>query len=100
MVGKGAHRARAVEWNLGVAGTGKEQVAVRFQVVAGPDEGLYVAWYGYFNTPENAKRSMASLRHCGWRGNDILDLTGLDANEVEIVVEHDAHEGTTRANAW
>ena len=97
MVSKGTHRARAVEWNLGVAKTGKEQIAVRFQITAGADEGLYVVWYGYFNSPENAKRSMQSLRYCGWKGSDIFALDGLDANEVEIVVEWEVHEGTTRA---
>jgi len=97
MIKAGTFRARAVEGDLGIAQTGKEQVHIKFCITSGPDEGQHVIWFGYFNSPENAKRTLESLRFCGWAGTDISDLTGIDANEVEVVVEQEEYNGKTRA---
>src|SRR4051794_18119735 len=97
MLKAGTYRARGVESDLGIAQTGKEQVFVKFAITSGPEEGQHVTWFGYFNTPENAKRTIESLRTCGWTGTDITELTGIDANEVELVVEHEEYNGKTRA---
>lgn len=93
-------KARAVQWEIGITSTGHEQVGVMFEVVDGERSGQRFAWYGHF-TEKATDRTLDSLRHCGWVGNDITDLQGLDANEVQIVLEEDTYEGKTRMKvAW
>lgn len=94
---KRIYRARAKTWGLGETGTGKEQVAVEFNVLTegAADQGL--VWYGYF-TDATLERTVESLRYMGWKGEDPSDgLPGLDANEVELVVEDEEFEGRTYA---
>jgi len=103
----GKYRARAVEAALGLTESGKEQVAVLFEVTEGGFAGYRLTWYGYFHGRDpqtalkNQKRTIESLRYCGWQGNDLDDLSGIDANEVQIVVERDVYEGRVRSKvAW
>lgn len=91
----GTHKARAREWALGHSSTGKEQVAVLFEITQGEHAGKAITWFGYF-TDTAVDRTLDSLRHCGWAGDNFVDMTGLDANEVELVIEPDTYEGKTR----
>lgn len=99
----GTHKARAKEWALGMSGSGenaKEQIVVLFQIVGGECDGRSITWYGFF-TDKTVDRTLDSLRHCGWQGDNIGDLTGLDANEVEIVIVEDEYKGRTKLKvAW
>lgn len=82
----GHHRARAVEADLGFAGTGTEQIAINFQFLDGENAGQHITWYGFF-TEKCVERTFETLRTCGWKGDDLNDLDGIDENEVELVVE-------------
>lgn len=89
---KRVYRAKARTWGLGESSTGKEQVAVEFEVLT-PDAAEHVlTWYGYF-TDATWERTVESLRHCGWQGDDLTQLEDLDANEVDLVVEDEEYEG-------
>jgi hypothetical protein len=93
----GRYTARATEWQMGIAETGTEQVAVTFEVVEeGPFSGHTITWFGFF-TEKTSERTIKSLFACGWEGDDLTNLTGLDRNEVEIVVDHDVHKNERRA---
>jgi hypothetical protein len=94
MLSPGYYRARAVEYALGKTQNGTRQVAVRFEVLdeQGAPGGERVTWYGYF-TEKTAERTLESLQYCGWEGDDVTDLTGIERNEVQIVVEHEEYEG-------
>jgi hypothetical protein len=97
MISAGRHKARAVEGALGMTGTGKEQVGVMMEITAGEHAGETITWYGFF-TEKTIERTMESLRHMGWSGDDLSDLTGIDANEVTIVIEHETgDDGKERA---
>ena len=85
---KGAYPARAREWGLGVSKTGTEQVGVMFEILSGEYAGKRRTWYGFF-TDKTVDRTLESLEHCGWNGESIKDLSGLDRNEVSIVVDHE-----------
>lgn len=85
----GKHRARATTAVLGTTSTGKEQIAVEFVFDGGPNDGRHITWYGYFSD-KTLDRTLDSLRHCGWSGDDLIDLSGIDANVVELVVETEA----------
>ena len=85
MLNEGTYVARGVSAALGYTSKGSEQVAVQFKL---NETGEKIAWYGYFSE-KTFDRTIETLRLCGWAGNDLDDLSGIDANEVEIVVEHE-----------
>lgn len=90
----GTVRARAKEWGLGVSSSGKEQIAVMFELV-GDHAGQTITWFGYF-TENTVDRTLDSLRHCGWDSDNIAELDNLNANEVELVLDEEEYEGKVR----
>ncbi len=102
MIPEGKYQARAEHWKLGESANGNESVAVDFKFVD-PALGT-ILWFGYFSD-KSYERTVESLRHCGWKGNDVLELdtpqADLNTNEVELVIQHETYEGKTRARvAW
>lgn len=90
-------RAKAFEADLGFTGGGKEQIAVAFRLLEGPDQGKVITWYGFFSE-KAIERTFESLRHCGWKGDDLTNLDGLYDKEVRLVIEHEqGQDGETRA---
>ena len=85
---KGSHEARPLNYQFGQSGTKKtEMVSVVFQFVGGPNDGKKITWNGYF-TEATAKRTMDSLEHCGWDGNELITpLVGFGTKNVELVIE-------------
>ena len=92
MIPEGTYRARATDGHLGYTSKGNEQVVVTFAITGGPHEGQAVTWFGFFSDA-CFDRTIRSLRHCGWQGNDVSDLTGIDTRDVDIVVEHNEYKG-------
>jgi hypothetical protein len=103
MLDAGNYRARAIEAALGETETGKEQVAVQFQLL---DLEQTITWYGYF-TDKTLETTFKALRTAGWKGQDLTDLSDLcapaETPEVTLVVEHETYtnpetgESKTRA---
>jgi len=91
----GTHRGRAREWALGHASNGNEQIAVLFELTQGEHAGKTITWFGSFSDAA-VDRTLDSLRHCGWDGDNFAALDGLDANEVELVIQPETYEGKTR----
>lgn len=97
IIAAGTYQAKAKEAALGETSTGKEQVAIRFEL-----EGLgtSMTWYGYF-TEKTTESTFKALRTAGWHGQDLSDLSDLsrpDVPVVNLVVEHETDEkGATRA---
>lgn len=87
IIPKGIYRALPLELELGTASTGAEQVAVRFELLSGGQEGKRIVWYGFF-TEKTAERTIESLRHMGWKGVDLSDLSTAK-EECSIVVDHE-----------
>lgn len=96
MIGEGTFKARGREAELGMTDGGKEQVAVLLELLEGDDQGKHITWYGYF-TEATVDRTLESLRLLGWQGDDLSDLSGIDANEVYAVIVHDEYEGKVSA---
>lgn len=96
LIPAGTYRARATEAQLGTTDTGKEQVAISFQLLTPGFEGQHLPYYGFF-TEKALEVTVKALRACGWAGVDLSDLTGIDTNEVNLVVEHEEYNGVTRA---
>ena len=90
-------KARALEGALGLTNTGKDQIALLFKLLEGPDENRMIPWYGFF-TEKTTERTLETLELCGWEGDDLSDLTGIDRNEVYLVIEHEQdQQGEVRA---
>lgn len=89
----GRYRARAVDAVLGIADTGTKQVAVLFELLDMP--GQSIPWYGYF-TEKTEDRTLESLMHAGWHGDDLSNLMrdGLGESEVTLVVEQEQDQKT------
>jgi hypothetical protein len=97
MIAPGRYRARAADWDLGLAETGTEQVAVCFEIVEeGEFLGQRVTWFGFF-TEGTQERTIKALQTCGWSGDDLANLVGLNQSEVELVIEHEQYQGQRRA---
>jgi hypothetical protein len=97
---EGTFNARGVTGALGMSSTGKEQVAVDIVVSDPGFEGEHITWYGYF-TEGTIDRTFESLRHLGWQGDDLRDLSGIDRLPVRIVVAWDSYtdgNGKTHEN--
>jgi hypothetical protein len=89
------YAARAKEWGLGETDTGKEQIAVQFEILTPDADIRRITWFGYF-TEKTMERTIQSLRYCGWQGDDLSNLSDLDLNEVELVIDDETYEGKTR----
>lgn len=69
--------------------SGKERVNVLFEIADGDQTGQVVRWQGYF-TDKTRKRTLESLRYCGWTGDDLSDVLNQDLSElVEIEVSNE-----------
>lgn len=99
-ISAGTHQGRAVKGALGETSTGREQVGVEFALLdadgtENPD-APHITWFGFF-TEKTLPTTLKALRTMGWKGNDLEDLTGIDANTVELVVEHEEYNGNVTA---
>jgi hypothetical protein len=99
MIPEGTWKARGCEAALGHTGGGKPQVGVDLIILEGPGAGSHITWYGYF-TEASFDRTIESLQLCGWKGPDLADLRGIDANEVNVVIAHEPdNDGVIRCKA-
>ena len=96
----GMYRARLVEVVLTGSAPGSEHVQALFEILEGEYEGHFAPWYGFFSEV-TARRTIESLRYCGWRGVDLANLEGVKSNDVTIEVEHWLRDGKSHARvAW
>lgn len=92
----GSYRAKAISKDLCFTSTGKEQVAVGFEVTdGGPQHGRHITWFGFF-TDAAMGYTFEKLRILGWQGSDVSDLSGIgESGEVEIVCGEEQYNGKT-----
>jgi hypothetical protein len=96
MAEAGIYRARAVQAALCETKSGKEQLAIEFALydVDGV-EGEHVTYFGSFSDAA-LPHTLKALRTCGWAGTDLADLSGVERNEVSLVLEDEEYEGRVR----
>lgn len=88
MVGK--HRAKARAWGFGKTNNGSIQIGIEFDFLDIP--GKTMPYYGSFSG-NATEHTLKAMRACGWAGEDLTDLTGLDTNEVSLTVDWDEYQG-------
>jgi len=83
---------KAVAGGLGKTQGGNPQLGVELQVVEENCRGERITWYGYFS--DKAKEfAFRTLRTLGWEGDDLSNLTGIEKNEVRVLVAEEEYEG-------
>ncbi len=96
MIDEGEYRAKAVAYQLAFTSTGKEQAAVKFELLDFPNH--YLTYFGTFASDEAFDITMRALHTAGFKGEDIGSDAWLEAApEVMLVVYHDEYNGKTRA---
>lgn len=92
---KGRFRARGVTAALGTSSNGNPQIGVELTILDGEYQGASITWYGSF-TDAATPYTLEALDNLGWTGDDLSNLTGIDRNEVSIVVDEEEYEGEVR----
>ena len=96
MINAGTYRAHATKAELGFTKKGDPQVAVTFRLLDDEVADQELTWYGYF-TEKTKTRTLESLVHAGWDGEDPDELAGLGTTEVSLVVAHEEYNGRVSA---
>ena len=100
MLTAGNYKARATKALLAQVGKNETPaMQIVFQIQdEGPHQGDTIRWDGWL-TEKAQDRTIESLQHCGWTGDDVsvfardgAPLQGLDLNDVELVVEMESYE--------
>lgn len=86
----GRYRGKAAEWAWGMSSNKNPQLAIAFDFLDHP--GQRMTRYLSF-TDDAFDYSLKALRNCGWQGDNFEDLTGLDANEVQLVLDWEEYQG-------
>src|SRR5262245_41211097 len=87
MIAEGKYRARAISGELGETQKGNPQAVVTFKL----DGGEIRTYYGSFAETQLsdgrtvAETTLRSLRHAGWDGKDIADLSMLGGTDEKPV---------------
>jgi hypothetical protein len=87
----GTYRARAIKGSeqYGQTSNGNDQIVIDLDLL---DLGEKISTFLVF-TDKAAQWSLDRLRACGWTGDDLSNLDGIDANEVEVEVAYEMYKG-------
>lgn len=86
----------SIRW--GRAKSGAEQIALTFAFIDGDGQpgASTIEWVGGFGTDQSAEITIKALRACGWSGDDLLDLRGINEETVELDIAWDEYQGERR----
>lgn len=93
---KGKYRGLPVDGGLGETSTGKEEVAIAFDLLHEELKGQRITGYFYF-TDGTVESTFKALRACGWKGTELTDWLDFkkalpEPQEVELVIEPEAQK--------
>lgn len=92
----GNYVAVAESFDFGVSSNGNDFIKLSFKIIEGEFADQYLTWFGYFSEATH-KRTLESLRYCGWSGTTIDEaMAGLGSQKVRIVVEEEEYNGKSR----
>lgn len=103
----GHYLARGVVALLSETRAGQPQAAATIVILEeGPWSNTQMAWFGPLGDHVEEKhriRTIESLRHLGWTGDDLSEnpLPGIGTLDVSVEVKHEEYQGVVRAKvAW
>ena len=93
-IAAGTYRGQAIKGSeqYGQTKNGNDQIVIDLNLL---DIGEKVSTFLVF-TDKAAEYSLDRLRACGWKGDDLSNLDGIDANEVEVEVKYEQYNGETK----
>jgi uncharacterized protein YdbL (DUF1318 family) len=97
----GTHLARSTGPDgvkFGMSANNNLQIAITFQFVNQEDScyGQSIVWIGTFATGKASEIALEAMENCGWSGEDVMDLDGIDANDVELVIVEEWNQDRTK----
>lgn len=86
----GVYKGRAVKGSeqYGKTSGGTDQIVLDLAI---KELGRNLQTFLYFSE-KSAPYSIERLRKCGWKTDDILDLTGIDENEIDVEVLYEMYQ--------
>lgn len=96
-IAAGLYRAVVEDHEWCYSSKGTKAICVRFRVVDGDEENtlVHINWYGYFSE-KTWERTVESLRHMGFKGDDLNNLGELDET-VQLDVVQEEYDGKVHA---
>ncbi len=90
----GYYKGRVVAGSeqYGTTPKGTEQIVLEVGV---PSLARTFSTFLYFSEAA-AAMSLDRLRACGWKGDDISKLEGIDTNEIDIHIKYETYDGKER----
>lgn len=96
MTTPGFYKGRAIKGSeqYGQSSKGTDQIAVDLAIETGETVTAVLPF-----TQNSVEYSVKKLRACGWKGDDLDNLEGIDANEVTVEIKEEEWEGKVRMKA-
>lgn len=90
-IAAGTYRGKAIKGSeqYGQTSNHNDQIVLDLDLL---DIGEKVSTFLVFSD-KAAEYSIDRLRACGWSGDDLGNLDGIDANEVEVEVKYETYQG-------
>jgi hypothetical protein len=90
-IAAGTYRGRAIKGTeqYGQTSNGNDQIVIDLDLF---EIGEKASTFLVF-TDKAASYSIDRLRACGWKGEDLTNLDGIDANEVDVEVKYEMYQG-------
>lgn len=90
----GFYKGRAIGGSeqYAVSSQGTEQIAIDVDV---PSLNRQLTVILHFSDAA-APYTIEKLRACGWQGDDLSNLAGIESNEIDVAIKYDTWEGKTR----
>jgi hypothetical protein len=90
-VAAGYYKGHAIAGSeqYGTTKSGNDQIVIDLDV---PSLGRQFSTFLVF-TDKSAEYELKRLRACGWDGDDISNLAGIDKNEIDVQVFYELYEG-------
>lgn len=87
---KGFYKGRAIKGSeqYGVSKNGNDQIVIDLDL---GELGQASTFLNFSDAA--APYAIERLRACGWKGDDVTDLTGIDANEIDVQVKYETYQG-------
>lgn len=82
-------RALAGSEQYGTTKQGTEQLAIDIAI---PSVNMTLTTFLYF-TKAAAPYALERLRACGWKGSDLANLAGIEANEIDVQLRYETYDG-------
>jgi hypothetical protein len=87
LIPEGIYTARATSnWILSETTQGTPYVRLEFELLDGSGRRIHKDFYF---SEKSWKKSVESLRVCGWQGDDVSDLSGVETQEVVVKIVHE-----------